>query len=195
MLKHRRWALTPIPSVAGGSPCLFHDLRYSQIGLHKYVEKTPKSGMKLLFWLSTLCLGADSVAHLRFPMKGGVQRLVDPSTGDEFEVSLVSNLTTGYSWEIVDSDGVDFVSHKYVPDAQKEPVAGSGNGDEVLHFVSHNYIPNPEVGAVPGSGGLDIYRFRVANQLANGDEILKFTYRTPWLITKTNEASVIVVKQ
>ena len=46
-----------------------------------------------------------------------------------------------------------------------------------------------------GSGGLDVFRFRVTNQLANGDEVLKFVYQRPWLKTHTNEASVSVVKQ
>ncbi|KAH0483692.1 MAG: uncharacterized protein KVP18_003189 [Porospora cf. gigantea A] len=125
--------------------------------------------MKLVSLLTTLCLGANAMTHLSFPMKGGNQHLVDPSTGDEFEVSLVSNMTTGFSWEITDSVGVDLVSHEYVADVQEEPVTGSG--------------------------GQDVFRFRVTNQLADGDEVLKFVYQRPWLKTHEHEASVSVVKQ
>lgn len=69
---------------------------------------------------------------------------VQETLGEEFNVRLEENPTTGYSWNMTSTDGLDLVSDQYIPSQTSGPMAGAGGvhsffykavkpGDQGLH--------------------------------------------------------------
>jgi len=69
---------------------------------------------------------------------------VQETLGDEFNLRLEENPTTGYSWSMTSTDGLDLVSDQYIPSQTSGPMVGSGGvhssfykavktGDQGLH--------------------------------------------------------------
>jgi inhibitor of cysteine peptidase len=73
------------------------------------------------------------------------------SAGDTLLLSLESNPTTGYAWEIAEID------------------------QSILREASHEY--EAEASGLVGSGGHEIWRF---DALAAGRTTLQLEYRRPW---------------
>ena len=83
-----------------------------------------------------------------------VGRSIDLRLGQEIEVSLQANPTTGYRWEMV----------------QAAPA--------VLDVLSgQTYAPAPSAPRVVGGGGTVTWRFRAARA---GHDSLQLVYRRPW---------------
>ena len=84
------------------------------------------------------------------------RNVLNVKKGDEFTISLDSNLTTGYEWDIeYDSAKIDFKSKEYVPDFPQ--IIGSG-GKETFYFegleigrtrITFNYLRPWEQGKEP----------------------------------------------
>lgn len=92
------------------------------------------------------------------------------SANEEFQVSLKSNPTTGYSWRWVDSGAievVDSVAHRYVAD--KKP-------DHIM---------------ISGRGGREIWTFKGVKR---GVDTLKMEYCRPWEKGSVTDKKVIVVR-
>ena len=85
--------------------------------------------------------------------------------GGTVEISLKGNITTGYDWVLVDSDGLTLVSDEYVPDY---------TGD----------IP------LCGSGGTHVFRFSCDSP---GSHTLRFDYLRPWEDAPVDSETVSVL--
>jgi len=91
----------------------------------------------------------------------GCQGQKDPGTPDrrisaqqdrEFEISLASNVSTGYSWEpVFDASAIELVGREYKAD--------------------------PAPPGMVGSGGKDFFRFK---PLKSGETKVSFVYHHPW---------------
>jgi len=78
---------------------------------------------------------------------------IEVTVGEEFTISLDSNPTTGYSWEL------------------------TGPLPAWLELIGSEYIPTPTDPPMVGSGGIEEWTFR-AN--AAGTATITFEYRRPW---------------
>lgn len=104
--------------------------------------------MTVLFFLAFLA-GCDVPKEISLRLDG--DREVTLQKGQDLKVELEANPTTGYSWEILTSDGG-------VARAIGEPEYASSS-------------------AAVGAGGLQTFRVRA---LSEGKEEIKFRYRRPW---------------
>jgi inhibitor of cysteine peptidase len=86
---------------------------------------------------------------------------------ETFEVSLISNLTTGYSW-------------KWVKD----------NSSTRIDSVSATYVQDKVASGIVGSGGNEIWKFKGKEA---GVETLTFEYCRSWEPNSTVETKKIVV--
>jgi inhibitor of cysteine peptidase len=77
---------------------------------------------------------------------------VQETLGDEFNVRLEENPTTGYSWNMTSTDG--------------------------LALVSDQYIPSQPSGTIVGAGGVHSYFYKA---VMAGDQGLHGEYRRPWV--------------
>jgi predicted secreted protein len=80
---------------------------------------------------------------------------VTVAVGDEVEVVLESNATTGYGWEL-----------------------GGLSDPAVLERLDNVYRPAPNPERVVGRGGWDTWRFSAA---AAGTSVVRLEYRQPWM--------------
>ncbi|MFP6665526.1 MAG: protease inhibitor I42 family protein [Deltaproteobacteria bacterium] len=90
------------------------------------------------------------------------------AAGEEFDVRLLANRSTGYSWAL-----------------------GAALDESRLTLVRHEYDA-PAAGR-PGEGGISMWRFR---GVASGRTTLLFFYRRPWALdagpARTMQYSVVV---
>lgn len=91
--------------------------------------------------------GQDQVA----PEFKSEQRTV--KVGEQFDVKLDANATTGYAWEVADLD------------------------EGKVRLVSDNYLEGNTSGQVVGAGGQSVLRFEA---LAQGQTRIKLVYRRAW---------------
>lgn len=84
------------------------------------------------------------------------RRPIRVASGEEFEIVLESNPTTGYAWMLA------------------PPPA-----PPVVHLVETRYVPENEPGDRPlaGAGGHERWRFRA---LAPGEAVIPLVYVQPW---------------
>ena len=87
---------------------------------------------------------------------------------DTFDVSLISNATTGYSWKWVDNQT-----------------------DKSVDLVSNTYIPVKVTPGIVGSGGNEIWKFKA---IKAGTYILKFEYCPSWDLNSSVETRNITIK-
>jgi len=87
---------------------------------------------------------------------------------DTFDVSLISNPTTGYSWKWINSQT-----------------------DKAVDFINTTYIPTKVDLGIIGSGGNEIWKFK-GNE--SGTYILTFEYCRSWESNSTVETKKITVK-
>lgn len=63
------------------------------------------------------------------------EETAEVNNGEKFSISLESNPTTGYSWEVdFDSTAIELIDNKYTSDSQEE-VVGAG-GTETFEFLA-----------------------------------------------------------
>jgi inhibitor of cysteine peptidase len=56
--------------------------------------------------------------------------------GEEFEVRLPSNPSTGYAWQVtVQPDGIRLLDSVFLAPEGEQPVAGAA-GEQVFHFIA-----------------------------------------------------------
>jgi inhibitor of cysteine peptidase len=79
-------------------------------------------------------------------------KTVNETLGEEFNVRLEENPTTGYNWNMTASDGLELVGDQYIPS-------------------------NPS-GQIAGSGGIHSFSFKT---IASGIQTLHGEYRRPWV--------------
>jgi predicted secreted protein len=91
----------------------------------------------------------DARAEMRLDIS---EEKVEGYAGDEMTITLISNRTTGYGWEI--SEGPD---------------------EKVAEFVRSEYVPNSDI--IVGSGGRDVFVFRAVSA---GKTKASFKYVRPW---------------
>jgi inhibitor of cysteine peptidase len=77
---------------------------------------------------------------------------VNENLGEEFNVRLAENPSTGYSWNMTSSDG--------------------------LELIRDEYIPSSTPGMVVGSGGIHSFSYRAEG---TGEQMLHGEYRRPWV--------------
>ena len=90
------------------------------------------------------------------------------SKNEIFEISLISNPTTGYSWKW----------------ANKKPTS-------LLDTIGKSYIPTKVKDGIVGSGGTEIYKFK-GNIV--GIDTVKFEYCRSWEPNSTVETKKFIVK-
>lgn len=78
--------------------------------------------------------------------------MVHETLGDEFNIRLIENPTTGFSWNMTASKGLELVRDEYIPS-------------------------NPS-GQIAGSGGIHSFSYRAAE---TGEQTLHGEYRRPWV--------------
>jgi inhibitor of cysteine peptidase len=67
---------------------------------------------------------------------------VQETLGDEFNLRLEENPTTGYSWNMTSTDGLDLVSDQYIPSQTSGPMVGSGG----VHSSFYNAVKTGDQG-------------------------------------------------
>jgi inhibitor of cysteine peptidase len=77
---------------------------------------------------------------------------VNETPGNEFNVRLIENPTTGYSWNMTASDGLELVRDEYIPS-------------------------NPS-GQITGRGGIHSFSYKAVK---TGEQALHGEYRRPWV--------------
>lgn len=82
------------------------------------------------------CAKSATVIQLDARNNGTAVRL---SVGGKLKLSLASNITTGYSWELVELDTtvVENTAQEYVPDPAPEGMVGVG-GTEIWDFTGRS---------------------------------------------------------
>jgi inhibitor of cysteine peptidase len=80
---------------------------------------------------------------------------ISVTVGNQFEISLKSNPTTGYSWEFV------------------EPV-----DERFLNLIDETYVQNPAPEEMVGVGGKKTWTFTA---LEPGSTTIELIYKRPWL--------------
>ncbi len=90
-------------------------------------------------------------------------------SGEEFQVILEENITTGYSWSYVISDesGIEAIEEKMLEEDIEEDI----EEEEVL-----------------GAGGNKLWTFKA---LKNGSYQIEFTYRQSWVDPSPEDTKVI----
>jgi len=73
--------------------------------------------------------------------------------GEEFEISLVANPSTGYAWEVAELD------------------------ESKVQLVSDNFVEGSASGQVVGASGQTVLKFKA---LASGQTRIKLVYRRAW---------------
>ncbi len=87
----------------------------------------------MIFWLAA-CSGQNQESGLTLTDSSSP---INTTAGEEFNIVIESNPTTGYHWEIV------------------------GDLDPAIEFISKDY--NGDEPAAPGSGGVDVWKFKALN--------------------------------
>ena len=112
--------------------------------------------------LSFILVGCSSSSQVEvncdaFQENNHITDEIAVSAGDEFQVTLCSNLTTGYEWStdalIADTEVVKQIAHEFVMAADLE-------------------TPPP-----PGTPGVEIWTFSALEQ---GSTTITFDYSRPW---------------
>ena len=132
----------------------------------KFINKriNDKEGKELLITLKKCCK-ANSI---KFQMKGGKADLeIKPNS--TFNVELIGNPTTGYSWILENAEVI-----------KNSKVLTVLNLDEE-HNCSKTYIQDQCQDGMCGVGGKFVYEFKV-NEIKDNDEIpqIIFGYKRPW---------------
>ena len=132
----------------------------------KFINKriNDKEGKELLITLKKCCK-ANSI---KFQMKGGKADLeIKPNS--TFNVELIGNPTTGYSWILENAEVI-----------KNSKVLTVLNLDEE-HNCSKTYIQDQCQDGICGVGGKFVYEFKV-NEIKDNDEIpqIIFGYKRPW---------------
>jgi len=118
-------------------------------------------------------VAAQCAAGTHMDAKAGMklslgEEKVEGYVGDDITVTLISNRTTGYGWEI-----------------------SAGPDGKIAKFVKSKYVPNSDI--IVGSGGRDIFIFKA---VAAGKTKVSFKYVRPWEEdlppAKTEEYTIIV---
>jgi inhibitor of cysteine peptidase len=90
---------------------------------------------------------------------------VREALGEDFNVRLAENPTTGYSWNMISSEGLELVRDEYIPSNSSGPIAGSGGihsfsykaaetGEQTLHGEYRRpWVPAGTVAFVDLEGG------------------------------------------
>ncbi|AWG20919.1 hypothetical protein FFWV33_04860 [Flavobacterium faecale] len=87
---------------------------------------------------------------------------------ETFDVPLISNATTGYSWKWVDNQT-----------------------DKSVQLITNTYIPTKSGAEVIGGGGYEIWKFKA---IKAGTYILKFEYCPSWDLNSSVETRNITIK-
>ena len=132
----------------------------------KFINKriNDKEGKELLITLKKCCK-ANSI---KFQMKGGKADFeIKPNS--TFNVELIGNPTTGYSWILENAEVI-----------KNSKVLTVLNLDEE-HNCSKTYIQDQCQDGICGVGGKFVYEFKV-NEIKDNDEIpqIIFGYKRPW---------------
>ena len=96
------------------------------------------------------CSRSETVVQLHAQDGGSTVKL---SVGGKLRVSLASNITTGYSWQLVELDTA------------------------ILENTGQEYVPDPAPPDIVGRGGTEHWEFTAR---APGDTDLRLEYRRPW---------------
>lgn len=109
---------------------------------------------KNLFWLLAIltlmiALATVGCGNIQFDE---TQTNIEVKSGQEFVISLDSNPSTGYSWQI------------------SKPISST-----ILKQINKEYKASEPV--KPGSGGKELWTFKA---LAKGKTIIAFDYTRPW---------------
>lgn len=83
---------------------------------------------------------------------GEEANVIEVSQGEAFDVTLKSNATTGYSWQLA------------------KPI-----DNKILKFVNSRYVVGKK--RLPGAGGKEIWTFRT---ISTGKTDIFFKYVRPW---------------
>ena len=132
----------------------------------KFINKrvNDKEGKELLISLKKCC----KPNSIQFQMNGGKADLeIKPNS--TFNVELIGNPTTGYSWILENADAI-----------KNSKVLTVLNLDEE-HNCSKTYIQDQCQDGMCGVGGKFVYEFKV-NEIKDNDEIpqIIFGYKRPW---------------
>ncbi len=94
-------------------------------------------------------------------------QIIEISVRQEFVIALISNITTGHSWQ---------VSHD----------------QNMLELVEKIYEQNPNPQGLLGVGGVEYFRFKALNK---GETEITFIYRQSWVEpTPQDETKVFIVR-
>ncbi|KAH0482083.1 MAG: uncharacterized protein KVP18_000221 [Porospora cf. gigantea A] len=127
--------------------------------------------MRLLSLLISVALASQTKDaepadfQLAFPRSGGLLTLHNPVVGDSLEISLVSNITTGYDWEV--------------------------SSARQVKLISQNYIEKPT--KMKGAPGTSVFRFDLEEEPADGEQLIKLVYKRSWTDDIVAEALVEVL--
>jgi len=111
-------------------------------------------GVIIAILLILVVLIADSPGEVQLTAADNDSK-VELKSGQVLSITLESNPTTGYTWEVVDTPG-----------------------EQVMQQVGEiEFIPNRQGPGIVGSGGVQIIRFECVNA---GQTVLKLVYHRPW---------------
>ncbi len=95
--------------------------------------------------------GAKASASIDASYSG---KQIEVAAGKTFTITLDSNITTGFSWQLV------------------------GNTDEaVVELVNSEYQPSQATQGLMGAGGQEVWTFKA---LKSGESIISLEYSQPW---------------
>lgn len=118
--------------------------------------------MKTLLLLLTFCLTIMGCTDKEPIINADYDILV----GKTFQINLISNPTTGYSWKWINSQTVT-----------------------TIDSIDFNYVPDTPV--LDGSGGKEIWKFKGVNA---GIDSLKFEYCRGWEENSSIENKIVIVR-
>ncbi|MCX5922384.1 MAG: protease inhibitor I42 family protein [Candidatus Dependentiae bacterium] len=101
----------------------------------------------IMLTLSLLCAGTVVIAE------DAQQETMQVTPGQEFEITLDSNPSTGYGWRAKISD------------------------DSLLQELDKTYKTTVQAAQTPGAGGKDVFTFKA---LKNGTASITISYSRPW---------------
>eukprot|EP00389_Voromonas_pontica_P000322 GDKH01000462.1.p1 GENE.GDKH01000462.1~~GDKH01000462.1.p1 ORF type:complete len:142 (+),score=35.63 GDKH01000462.1:179-604(+) len=123
--------------------------------------------MTTAFFRLVLMIGTVAAVVAALPsvtLSSGAKKAIAVGVGQEFEVKLPGNPTTGFSW--------------------KETKVPKGLSKE-----SSTYVPAPHAPGIVGSGGTFQFRFKA---LEEGTEQIDFEHKRPWENDVAESATVTV---
>ncbi|KAH0487406.1 MAG: hypothetical protein KVP17_002395 [Porospora cf. gigantea B] len=108
--------------------------------------------MRLLSLLFSVALAKNAEPadfQLTFPSSGGVLTVHNPVVGDSLEISLESNITTGYDWRVSTTNQVKLISRSYIKEVTK----------------------------MKGAPGTRVFRFDLEEEPQDGEQLIRLVYK------------------